>query len=184
MKRDLLLMGIVGFLVADTYYDGKYSKKFKSYKKYYKISVILFFGLSMYLFTKKHPEQSYSMVSHMNGMIKHLPINKDSADMLTPLLSMVDKEKVMSNVTTTTPQFKRMQNSGTTNTNTRSVSGTKKKYIAAQQNWKCKHCDAQLDAWYEVDHIIRLDRGGSNHVTNLVALCRNCHGKKTTLETL
>ena len=43
MKRDLVLVGIVGFLVADTYYDGKYSKKFKSYKKYYKISVILFF---------------------------------------------------------------------------------------------------------------------------------------------
>ena len=41
MKRDLVLMGIVGFLVADTYYDGKYSKKFKSYKKYYKISVSL-----------------------------------------------------------------------------------------------------------------------------------------------
>ena len=58
------------------------------------------------------------------------------------------------------------------------VSGTKKKYIAAQQGWKCKHCNSQLDAWYEVDHIIRLEHGGSNHVTNLVALCRNCHGKK------
>jgi 5-methylcytosine-specific restriction endonuclease McrA len=26
--------------------------------------------------------------------------------------------------------------------------------------------------------------GGSNNVDNLVALCRNCHGKKTTIENL
>ena len=117
----------------------------------------------------------------MNGMIKYLPINKDSADLLTPILSMADRDKTMFNMTTP-PQVKRMHKSG--NSNSRSVSGTKKKYIAAQQGWKCKHCNSQLDAWYEVDHIIRLQHGGSNHVTNLVALCRNCHGKKTTLETL
>ena len=80
------------------------------------------------------------------------------------------------------PQEKRMLNSG--QTTNRSVSGTKKKYIAAQQNWKCGHCNKQLDAWFEVDHKIRLDQGGSNHVTNLIALCRDCHGKKTTLESL
>ena len=45
------------------------------------------FALSLHLFTKKHPNQSYSTVSHMNGMIRHLPINKDSADLLTPFLN-------------------------------------------------------------------------------------------------
>ena len=83
------------------------------------------------------------------------------------------------------PQQKRMLNSGgSRSANSRSVSGTKKKYVAAAQEWKCKDCGDQLDAWYEVDHKVRLADGGSNHVSNLVALCRNCHGKKTTMESM
>jgi len=29
-----------------------------------------------------------------------------------------------------------------------------------------------------------LENGGSNHVNNLIALCRDCHGKKTAIENL
>jgi hypothetical protein len=66
----------------------------------------------------------------------------------------------------------------------RSVSETKKKYVAAQQGWKCGNCNKQLPAWFEVDHKIRLEHGGSNHIDNLVALCRDCHGEKTAMENL
>ena len=66
----------------------------------------------------------------------------------------------------------------------RSVSETKKKYVAAQQGWKCGNCAKQLPAWFEVDHKIRLEHGGSNHINNLVALCRDCHGEKTAMENL
>jgi hypothetical protein len=68
--------------------------------------------------------------------------------------------------------------------NKRSVSETKKKFVASNQNWKCDDCKEQLKAWFEVDHIKRLDQGGSNDVDNLVALCRNCHGKKTSMENI
>jgi hypothetical protein len=80
------------------------------------------------------------------------------------------------------PGEKRLLSSGK-NTK-RSVSETKKKYVAAQQNWKCGHCKNQLNAWFEVDHVIRLDNGGTNEVDNLVALCRDCHGKKTAMENM
>ncbi len=66
----------------------------------------------------------------------------------------------------------------------RSVSETKKKYVASQQNWNCKHCKNQLDATFEVDHVIELQHGGDNNVNNLVALCRNCYGKKTMMTRL
>jgi hypothetical protein len=66
----------------------------------------------------------------------------------------------------------------------RSVSETKKKYVAAQQGWKCGKCQKQLPAWFEVDHKIRLEHGGSNHIDNLVALCRDCHGEKTAMENI
>ena len=76
-----------------------------------------------------------------------------------------------------------MMNSGTSSTK-RCVSETKKKFVAAQQGWKCNKCNQQLSAWFEVDHTVRLDNGGTNHVNNLVALCRNCHGEKTAMENL
>lgn len=66
----------------------------------------------------------------------------------------------------------------------RSVSETKKKYVAARQRWTCKDCGVMLTATYEIDHIVRLDRGGTNHVDNLAALCPNCHRQKTMLENL
>ena len=39
-----------------------------------------------------------------------------------------------------------------------------------------------LDATYEIDHIIPLYKGGNNEISNLEALCRNCHGNKTLLD--
>ena len=82
-----------------------------------------------------------------------------------------------------TPAEKRLLNSGK-NSSKRSVSETKKKYVAAQQGWKCGDCQRQLPAWFEVDHVIALEHGGSNHIDNLVALCRDCHGKKTAMSFL
>ena len=61
----------------------------------------------------------------------------------------------------------------------RNVSESKKKYIASSQKWSCAHCQQMLDNTYEVDHVIPLYKGGTNDLTNLEALCRNCHGKKT-----
>ena len=71
---------------------------------------------------------------------------------------------------------------GGTGPTKRSVSESKKKFVAAQQSWKCGDCKRQLPGWFEVDHKIRLEHGGSNAVDNLVALCRDCHGKKTAFE--
>lgn len=73
-------------------------------------------------------------------------------------------------------------NISTTTTNVRNVSNVTKKIVASNQGWHCGHCHTQLDFTYEVDHITPLFRGGSNEMRNLIALCRNCHGKKTIME--
>jgi len=65
------------------------------------------------------------------------------------------------------------------NKSKRKLSETTKKVVSANQQWSCKNCNKILDASYEVDHIIPLYKGGTNDITNLQALCRNCHGKKT-----
>lgn len=64
----------------------------------------------------------------------------------------------------------------------RNVSSLTKKIIASNQAWKCGTCFEIMDYTYEIDHHIPLFKGGSNDISNLIALCRNCHGKKTILE--
>jgi 5-methylcytosine-specific restriction endonuclease McrA len=61
----------------------------------------------------------------------------------------------------------------------RRVSEAVKKRVASSQSWKCAECEVMLPSCYEVDHVIPLWKHGSNDVTNLRALCRNCHGCKT-----
>ena len=204
MRFGLLITILTGFFIANTYHDGKYVHKLKSWKKYYQMAGIAFAGISMYAFIKKHPGQSGTLLSHANGIIKYMPIDKEAGDFLSPILSSVGtggawnpntgmlnrnmpqgipQQGIPQQGTGLTGQQRRMLRSGNGNTK-RSVSETKKKFVAAEQGWKCGECKQQLPAWFEVDHKIRLDSGGSNHIDNLVALCRDCHGKKTALENL
>ena len=192
MKIELLVIGITIFFIFNTYSDGKYVKLVKSWKKYYHMAGIGFIGLSAYIFMRKYPSDSRNLLTHANGMLKYLPIDKDASDMLTPFLDMSKGSFPMCGGMA--QQEQRILNSGRTgNANgtangngkvKRSVSETKKKYVAAEQGWNCGGCKKQLPAWFEVDHKIRLDNGGSNNVDNLVALCRDCHGKKTAFENL
>jgi hypothetical protein len=201
MKFELLIFGATAFFIVNTYYDGKYVQIMKSWKKYYQMISIGFVGLSAYLFIKKYPGHSRSLFTHANGIIKYLPIDKDATNLL---FDLTDKGQMFTQpMNNYTVQQNRVMNSGYNNTNgvgpgqananavgpgpkvtKRSVSETKKKFVAAEQGWKCGACKQQLPAWFEVDHKIRLDNGGSNHVDNLVALCRDCHGKKTAFENL
>jgi len=167
--ESLLVLGAALF-IFDTYHDNKYSKKFTTYKKHIKIMGMIFTAGSLFLFMRKNPNESSKLLGHLNGMVQYMPIDKNSRDFLTPFLSSPRSEQTI-------------LSSGSDST-VRSVSGTKKKYVAASQQWKCGDCHAQLDAWFEVDHKQRLADGGSNHISNLIALCRNCHGKKTTIENL
>jgi hypothetical protein len=176
MKIELWIIMIVVFLIIDSLNNHKYSQQLIKFKKHSKTFFIIFLIFSVYIFIKKNPNESHKLAYYINGVIQHAPIDKSSKDLITPLLSM-------NNI----PQENKILSSGLqtgTETTSRSVSGTKKKYVAAGQGWKCKDCNVQLDAWFEVDHIVRLADGGSNHVSNLVALCRNCHGKKTCIENL
>lgn len=183
MKQELLIFGVTIFFIINTYYDGKYIQILKTWKKYYQMIGIGFIGLSLYVFIKKYPQYTRNLFSHANTFIKHMPIDKDSADLISPLIAAGSIYTNVNTNNTQTPQFKRMINSGG-NSNKRSVGETKKKFVASQQNWKCAHCKNQLEAWYEVDHKIRLEYGGSNHISNLEALCKNCHGKKTAMENM
>ena len=49
MKLELIIFGITGFLLYNAYHDGKYTKVFSAYKKYYKMATIALVAISLYL---------------------------------------------------------------------------------------------------------------------------------------
>ena len=200
MKLELLIFGIAGFLLYNIYHDGKYSKILVSYKKYYQMGIVAILAISLYLMIRRNPTQTKNMLLYTNNMIKYMPIDKSSMDMISPIFDLTNNESGARAISFMggfnkglNPDFEynpimaaqQQQTilSGPKATK-RAVSETKKKYVASMQDWKCGQCNKKLRHTFEVDHKIRLEHGGGNDVTNLVALCRECHGEKTSMENM
>ena len=195
MRLEIFIFGITGFLLYNAYYDGKYTKMLMMYKKYYKMIFIGFLAICFYIMIKRNPLQTKNMLLYTNNMIKYMPIDKSSMDMITPIFDLSTKTtSFMENFNSElnpgnnynpvlVSQQQRNMLSGQKPVK-RAVSETKKKYVASMQDWKCGQCRKKLTHTFEVDHKIRLEHGGGNDVTNLVALCRECHGEKTAMENM
>jgi hypothetical protein len=193
MKKEIIIFGITGLLVYNTYVDNKLSKSLKSFEKYIKMITIAFIGFSLYLFLKKNPHESKNLVSHANQALKFMPVDRNTARFISPLLKMGLSGDSVKQTSNGTSIIQNLPNGSQTIQNNdrrggskkqlhkRSVSQVKKKFVASQQKWRCNDCQQLLEATYEVDHVIELQDGGSNDISNLVALCRNCHGKKTMM---
>jgi hypothetical protein len=207
MRIEILLFLIAAAIMANIYTEGRFVKSFMRYTKYYQMAGVAFVAIAIYLMFKKSPDRAREMVMTSHEYLKYLPVDKNTSSILNPILDFTSKygnagtnsNPVVNLGSRQTYAESRIMNSGASTylnggggggdepkvkATKRSVSETKKKYVAAQQGWKCGHCNKQLPAWFEVDHKIRLEHGGSNHIDNLVALCRDCHGEKTAIENL
>ena len=210
MRTEIVLFLIAVAIMANIYTEGKLVKSLTKYKKYYQMAGVAFAAMAIYVLFKKNPERARDLVFTSNEYLKYMPVDKNASSILNPILdftakysgdvatggaySMLDSRPILNLSNGGGRQSyaeARITKSGLNDVNgpsvkatKRSVSETKKKYVAAQQGWKCGNCHKQLPAWFEVDHKIRLEHGGSNHIDNLVALCRDCHGEKTAMENL
>jgi len=214
MRFELILLIITAFLIGNIYTEGRLLKKLLSWKKYYQMAGIAIGALFVYWLFKKNPNQASHMIGTANEYIKYMPIDNHTAGFIAPILDFTSKQNFFgdsrflqadgnhgskiismeSPFSSSNKRETRILQSGGIHTDDpgnmesrrvkRSVSETKKKFVASRQGWKCGDCQHQLNAWFEVDHKLRLEHGGSNHVDNLLALCRECHGKKTTIENL
>jgi hypothetical protein len=202
MKLELIIFGLTGLYIYNTFYNNKLSKYVMSCKKYFQMAGIAFAAYSLYMMIRKNPTDTKNMILYANQAVKHLPIDKSAMDMLTPIFDFTSGQSFMDqgNGFADTMNrnlyggeyqpsiFSQQQQGGTSIGNKRpvkrSVSETKKKYVAYTQDWKCGACDAKLTHTFEIDHKIRLEHGGQNDASNLVALCRECHGQKTASENM
>ena len=201
MRFEIILFLIAGFIMANIYSDGKYLKIALSWKKYYQMAGVAIGALMIYWLIRRRPAQAREMLSASNDYLKYLPVDKNASSIISPILDFTTKQNILADqywgsysqqeggynypvVPIRQQQSEnRILRSGKQATK-RSVSETKKKYVASSQNWKCGGCSKQLTAWFEVDNKVILEYGGSNELSNLVALCRECHGEKTTKENL
>jgi len=202
MRFELIIFIIAGLIIANIYTEGKYLKLLTTWKKYYQMAGVAFGALMIYMLLKYNPLRAQQIMATSNEYLKYLPLDSSTSSIISPILDFTSKHNFaedqyssldggnynypiisMPEVSNQRMVENRLMTSGKKATK-RSVSETKKKFVASRQNWKCQECQSQLNAWFEVDHIKRLEYGGSNHIDNLVALCRECHGKKTTIENL
>lgn len=191
MRLEVFVLGLTAFFIYNAYHDGKYTKMLLTFKKYYKMIFYALLGIGIYLLLKRNPDKGRNMLLYANNVVKFMPIDRNSMDMLSPIIDFtskaqdsymesfndLDSSKITNGLCSQDQRFVRRPTK-------RSVSETKKKYVASTQNWMCAGCGDQLDHTFEVDHKIRLEYGGSNDATNLVAMCRNCHGRKTASENM
>ena len=198
MRIEIVLFLIAGLIIANIYTEGKYLKMVLSWKKYWQMAGIAVGALFIYWLLKKNPANAKQILMSSNEYIKYLPVDRNASSMLSPILDFTSKHSfggassghpILEMPSPSEMREQRMMQSGgggpqQGGKTKRSVSETKKKFVASRQGWKCGDCGDQLNAWFEVDHKVRLEYGGSNHVDNLLALCRECHGKKTTMENL
>ena len=199
MRIEIILFLLAAAFMANVYTEGKYLKMVLSWKKYWQMAGIAFGAFMLYILIKKNPLNAKNILMTSNEYIKYLPVDRNTTDMISPILDFTAKHSFSGNqeynnhilqMPNPTDQYAQRimqsgQKLGTGGKGTkRSVSETKKKFVASRQGWKCGDCGDPLNAWFEVDHKIRLEHNGSNHVDNLVAMCRECHGKKTTMENL
>lgn len=193
MRFEIFLIALTAFIVANIYTEGKYLKTLYSWKKYYQMAGVVFGALMIYWLIKKNPAQAGQILNASNDYVKYLPVDKSTSSIISPILDFTSKQNFSENSQSYggQPIIDPRQRSSETKlmasgrgSTKRSVSETKKKFVASNQNWQCGNCGKQLNAWFEVDHKIRLEYGGTNHVDNLVALCRECHGEKTAMENL
>ncbi len=193
MRFEFVLLAITAAIMANIYTEGKFLKNAMTYKKYYQMAGVALGAFVIYYMFRKNPANAHRMIASSNEYLKYLPVDRNTSSMLSPILDFTSK---YSGLNVASPMLDLSSSERSHNLATppqygaggkatkRSVSETKKKWVAASQSWKCGQCGRMLPSWFEVDHKIRLEYGGSNHVDNLVALCRDCHGEKTAIENL
>lgn len=197
MNLGFIIFTLTIFITLNTYYDGQLLEsiktKAKKFTKYYKMLFILFTGYVLWICVRdgKKFNNKSKLFQHASNFMKSMDVENSSTDFLSPLIELTNESSFfypanIGALEQSTPQFKRMTRSGggsgCNQKHKRSVGETKKKYVASLQNWKCQKCGEQLSAWFEVDHKLALEYGGTNEINNLVALCRNCHGEKTAMD--
>ena len=133
MRIEIILFVISSFIIANIYTDGNILKKALSFKKYYQMTGVAIGTLFIYYLVKKNPQKTREILIASNDYIKYLPIDKSASDMISPIINFTTKSQNPPNGNNHIDSGSVVtQNGGVVKTK-RSVSETKKKFVASRQ---------------------------------------------------
>ena len=197
MRSEIVIGAIAIAAMANTYTEGALLRRALAAKKYYQMAGIAIGACFIFYMLKHNPLRARELISSSGEYMKYLPVDRNAVDMLSPILDLTANGSWAGagagHAVVGLPSYAPTAFSGggagmprrqSLEKVKRSVSETKKKYVAARQQWHCGHCKKLLNHTFEVDHMLSLNNGGSNHVDNLVALCPACHREKTSMENM
>lgn len=191
MRFELFLSVVTAFIVGNIYTEGKWFAWAMSKKKYYQMALIVVSAAVLYWTFRGTASSAQAFARRSSELLRHLPLDATTSGLITPILDFTSRHGNLASELRGTlsnpimslhpPQLggHGVHPEGYPPRVKRSVGETRKKIVASSQNWRCKHCTNQLTAFYEIDHVVALEQGGKNDPSNLVALCRECHAKKT-----
>ena len=98
MRVEILIFIIAGLIIANIYTEGKVLKKLLSFKKYYQMIGVAFGAFMLYILLKRNPLRAKQVISSTNDYIKYLPIDKNTTNMISPILDFTSRQDFSSDV--------------------------------------------------------------------------------------
>lgn len=178
MRISTVLFGAAAFAIANVYYDNKLVSTALANKKYLQMAAIAAAAAVIYYLITHMPAYANKIITSTHECLKYIPVYS-SISKATEQRINTDFSMPISKPLAFPSPSQYLPESGKTATPKRSVSETKKKYVASSQAWHCGDCKQLLNHTFEIDHRIALTNGGTNDTYNLVALCPLCHREKT-----
>ena len=87
MSIELLIVAFTVFFVLNAYYDNVFLDRLKNCKKYGKLIMYFFIGLSLYLIIRKDPNHSKNLLAQASEFVRFMPIDRTASNMLMPILN-------------------------------------------------------------------------------------------------
>jgi hypothetical protein len=187
VRRSFLVIAICAVVIGDILTGGALQRKAFTLKRYGQAAMIALVGLGVLVLVNRPGADKMGMMQTASNVVSAMPTSATTSLLQSGIGFMGG------HAATLTPSPTHVNNNrfgggsgsgsgagaGGVTVPKRSVSDARKKVVAAGQGWTCAHCHETLEASYEVDHVVELQDGGTNDASNLMALCRNCHGRKT-----
>ena len=130
MRLEIFILGITAFFIYNAYHDGKYTKMLFVFKKYYKMIFYALLGVGIYILLKRNPSQGRNMLLYANNLVKFMPIDKTSMDMLSPVFDFTNN------------------NNSNNNNNDEGSHGVIKSYVTAKFcKYECKFREKTFRVW-------------------------------------
>ena len=87
MSLKITVLIVCAVLIYNIYYETNLFKNIKKYQKYYKIGIVLVFGMGILKTLNKSSLSNVETLQQINQFIQGIPLDKQSKDLLTPFFN-------------------------------------------------------------------------------------------------